>query len=165
MIADSSYEFNELIMPAWLGALWGMLAAATMLGFLYLLQPFPQLSVVDLLARMGAVFWPESLAPGVNLVILGGVVHAVLGALFGLLYALCQQQTTLRNLIAVALFYGLMLWLIGLVLVSPWLDQTLKPAVRSWPWLWGCLVYGLVLAGSAIWMMARNPVQVMVPKD
>lgn len=165
MVADSTYEVDELILPPWLGLVGGVVAASLMLGFWYLWQSFPQFSMPELLAQIGAVFWPESIAPGVNLAGVGIGVHLILGALFGLLYAVCQQQTSMRNLVAVALFYGFMLWLTTLVLVSPWLEPNLKSAVRSWPWLWGCLLYGLSLSAVAIWLMGQRPAQTVVPKD
>jgi len=165
VITDSSYQFEESALTPRLGLISGLAIAMFMLAFVFVLQPISGLSLRELLAQIGAVV-PGALALEENLILLlGGLVHGLLGALFGLLYALCQQRVPVRGLIGVGLFYGFLLWVVGGLLIGSFLAETLRAMVRSWPWLLACLLYGLCLAACAIWAEQHRPVQAVVPKD
>ena len=87
--------------------------------------------------------------------VVGLVLHLSLGALFGILYAACQQDIPIRGLIAVGVFYGFVLWIAGRFLVGPFIGEALRMTVRSWPWLLACLLYGLCLTAAAVWAKKR----------
>lgn len=144
----------------------GLAGAVAMLALTAMLQPISALRIADLLAQIGRAVIPPS--AGSNLLILTGVaVHALLGALFGLLYAVCQQRVPLRGLIAVGLFYGFVLWVVASVIIGSLFEPALRCAIRSWPWLLSNLLYGLCLAGVATWSHVSRPagMEMIVPKD
>ena len=120
-----------------------------MLGLLRILEPVSALQPFVALSQVGL--------GGDRLPFLTGLgVHAFLGVLFGLLYAVSQQRIPNRGLIGVGIFYGLALWAAG-GLVSPVFGEPMKRVIRSWPWLLASLFYGLCLAVTAVWVQIRRP--------
>jgi hypothetical protein len=97
----------------------------------------------------------------------GLAAHGLLGAVCGALYAVCQLRTRPGGLVAVGLFYGFVLWVVGGLVIGPLAGPGLKHAIRSWPWLVASLVYGLGLGMAAIWaQIGRPPVSAdAVPAD
>lgn len=164
MISDSTYDFEDTILPSRFGLVSGLIAAALMLGVVLALQPLTGFSLNALLARIGAVIWFDT-APENSLVLLGLLVHGLLGGIFGMLYALCQQRAPVRGLIAVGLFYGFFLWVGGSLIIGMFLSENLRAMIRSWPWFWACLGFGLCLAASALWVERQRPAAAIVPKD
>jgi hypothetical protein len=84
-----------------------------------------------------------------------------------LLYAVCQQRIPVRGLIAVGIFYGFILWIVGSLIIGMLLSRELRVVLRSWTWLGACVLYGLGLAGAAVWAEATRSKgeSVVVPKD
>ncbi|MBE7554728.1 MAG: hypothetical protein HS126_27060 [Anaerolineales bacterium] len=164
MISDSTYDFEDTILPPRFGLVSGLIAAALMLVLVLALQPLTGFSLKALLAQIGALIWFNT-APETSLVMLGLLLHGLLGSIFGVLYALCQQRAPARGLIAVGLFYGFFLWVGGSLIIGIFLSESLRAMIRSWPWFWACLGFGLCLAASAIWVERQRPAAAMVPKD
>lgn len=165
MISDSTYDFEDTILPPRFGLVAGLVAATLMLVLVFVFQPITGLSVRGLLAQVGTVIGPDTAAESV-LVFLGLLLHGLLGAMFGILYALCQQRVPAHGLIAVGLFYGFFLWIGGSLVIGIFLSESLRLVVRSWPWFWACLGYGVCLAFIAIWIERQRPAaEMIVPKD
>lgn len=164
MISDSTYDFEDTILSSRFGLVSGLIAAALMLGVVLALQPLTGFSLKALLAQIGTLIWLDA-APENLLVILGLLVHGLLGVIFGVLYALCQQRAPARGLIAVGLFYGFFLWVGGSLIIGVFLSENLRAMIRSWPWFWACLGFGLCLAASALWVERQRPAAAIVPKD
>jgi len=164
MISDSTYDFEDIVLTPRSGLVSGLMGAALMLILVLALQPITGFSLQTLLAQMGAVIWSDTATENV-LVTLGVLLHGLLGAIFGLLYALCQQRVPARGLITVGLFYGFFLWVGGSLIIGVFLSESLRALVRSWPWFGACLGFGLCLATSAIWVERHRPAQTIVPKD
>jgi hypothetical protein len=164
MISDSTYDFEETVLTPYTGLINGLIGAGLMLILVLALQPLTGFSLKTLLAQMGVLLWPGTTTENVQ-VALGVLLHGLLGAIFGLLHALCQQRAPARGLIGVGLFYGFFLWIVGGLMIGAFLNETLRGMVRSWPWFWACLCFGLYLAISALWLERQRPSQAIVPKD
>jgi hypothetical protein len=164
MISDSTYDFEDIVLTPRAGLVSGLLGAAFMLVLVLALQPLTGFSLKTLLAQIGTVIWFDKATENV-LLILGLLFHGLLGAIFGWLYALCQQRVPAAGLIAVGLFYGFFLWVGGSLIIGIFLSEDLRGLIRSWPWFGACLWFGLCLAASAIWAERHRPTQIIVPKD
>jgi hypothetical protein len=166
MISDSPYQVRFPVLESRVGMAAGLAGAFAMLALTAMFQPISALRAADLLAQIGRAVLPASV--GRSLLMLTGVaVHTLLGALFGLLYAVCQQRVPLRGLIAVGLFYGFVLWVVASVIIGSLFDPALRYAICRWPWLLSHLLYGLCLAGVAAWshISRRAGMEMIVPKD
>lgn len=167
MIADSPYRTGEPALTATEGALAGLGASALMLLGVSLLRPLSGLSAVDLLVRIGQTVVPRAMtAQFGSMVFAAGVVYAAVGALLGVLYAASQDRGPARVLVAVGLFYGLVIWVGSRVMTSWLFGPAFRTSLHSYAWLVACLVYGAVLAGCAAWVDRRRPREVrVVPID
>jgi hypothetical protein len=168
MISDSTYEIEAVVLTPWGGILAGVVGAAAMLIVVVFVQQLSGWSLADVLVNVGGVLRPTSLHDRHMLVLaLGAGLHSMLGALFGLLYAVCQQQATRRAMIGTGMFYGFFLWLVGRLLIGIWLGEPLRAMIGTWFWLLACLVYGLCLSIAAIWQESQRPLRdrIVVPKD
>ena len=129
MMADSPYETRTLVLSPSRGAAAGLIAAILMLVFLGLAETVFSSS------------WSEQ-----GLLSAGSATHLFWGVVFGVLYAVSQRRIPFRGLLSVGLFYGFLLWIVSSLFVD-----------RSWLWLLGYLVFGLVLALLAFGYNRRSP--------
>jgi len=169
MIADSPYDFSGLLLKPIVGVVIGLIGASFMLAVLAIFEPVTGLSPAYLLSQIAQVLLPDSIAancqgcdPSVGL-----AGHLLLGLIFGLLYALCQQSIPVRGLVGVGIFYGFVLWVVGSLLIGLFFGESVREVLRSWPWLVAHLIYGLVLAVTSISaqrIKSRGP-RVVVPVD
>ena len=158
MISDSPYDAGESVLTQRCGIASGLVAAVLMLAIVFALEPISGLSLRYLLMRIGSVALPGGVRSQETLVLSAGVaLHALLGALFGLVYAACQQRIPPRGLISVGIFYGFVLSIVGNLLVGSLFGEALRATVRAWPWLLACLLYGLCLSAVAIWSESQRP--------
>ncbi len=162
MIADSDYQVSDLVLAPGKGALFGLAASGVMLAVVFMLQPLTGRGLEQVLGQVGGLLLPQG-APGA--VAAGLVVHLVIGMVCGVLYALAQQRAPERYLLAVGVFYGLLIWVVGSLLLLVF-SEALRPVFRSLGWLVCCLAYGASLAGLAAWQQRRQGGGLAVmPKD
>jgi hypothetical protein len=164
MISDSPYDVGAPVLTPFRGIIAGIAAALAMLVLLALLQPVSGVSPEAWLALIGGIVMPGAEA---NLALqAGAMLHLVIGAIFGLMYALCQMQIAPRNLVGVGIFYGFAIWVLGSLLLGWAFGEKLRGLLRSWPMLAAFLAYGLGLATAAVWNLSRRPARsVAVAKD
>lgn len=162
VIADSDYQVSDLVLTPGKGALFGLAGSVVMLAVVFLLQPLTGRGLEQVLGQVGGLLLPQG-TPGA--VAAGLVVHLAIGMFCGLLYALAQQRAPERYLLAVGVFYGLLIWVVGSLLLLVF-SEALRPAFRSLGWLVCCLAYGASLAGLAAWQQRRQGGGLAVtPKD
>ncbi len=166
MISDSPYEAGELILTSFEGIIGGLVGTLVMIVLATSLQFLSGHSQAEFLVRLGTAVSPFRLAND-HARIAGLVVSATVGCLLGLLYAVCQQRIPVRGFVAVGLFYGFLLWVIGRILARWAFGGILHDVLRSGQWLGACLGYGLCLAMAAVLFAGRragrpSPV---IPKD
>ena len=169
MIADSPYDFSGLILKPLAGAIIGVLGAGGMLVVVALSQPLSGLSTANVLSQITLAVLPASLEASCGQCgpVVGLSVHLLLGAVFGLLYAMCQQTAPIRGLVGVGVFYGFVLWVVGSLLIGRLFGEAVRTTLWSWPWLTAHIAYGLCLAAVSIWSLkarSRSP-GVVVPID
>jgi hypothetical protein len=158
LLSDSPYQTNEPVLSPGGGMVAGVTGSLLMLVVISLLRPFSGLSAVDLLIRLGQPVIPHVVAPRSEaFVFANGILFACIGAGFGVLYAVSQDRIPVSGLMAVGLFYGIVIWVVSRVLTPLLLGSSLRPALHSYPWFLACLVYGLCLALFAIWVDSRRP--------
>ena len=159
MIADSPYQSGELVLHPIAGLVGGIIGAGWMIVFISLTGSLVHVNGLDVSNATGMVGWTSSA------VIVGGLC-IVLGGIFGLLYALCEQRGSRRELVFVGLFYGFLLWILGGVVASSFMSEVARLTLRSVSFLFACLIYGLWLALLAIWSEHVRPaVANSIPKD
>jgi hypothetical protein len=158
VIADSPYRADEPALTPGGGALAGIVGSLLMLLALVLLQPVSGLSMTDLLVRIARVILPNGTSARFgSMLIAGGAIYALLGALLGVLYAVSQDRAPARALVAVGVFYGFVIWVVGRV-VTAWLfGAVFRAAFHSYAWFLACLLYGTVLAAYAVWVEHHRP--------
>lgn len=164
MISDSPYDVGAPVLTPIKGIIAGIAAALAMLILIALVQPVSGVSPAAWLALIGRTVLPAAEA---NLTLqAGAALHIVIGAIFGLLYSLCQMQIAPRNLIGVGIFYGFAIWVLGSLLLGWAFGEKLRDLLRSWPMLAAFLLYGLGLAIAAVWNLSRRPARpVAMAKD
>ncbi len=169
MISDSPYQQRTLVLSPRAGIAAGIFGSGVMLVVILLLGPVSGLPLEKALLLMGGALGPRAGgSPGdAPFWGVGLGLHLALGALFGLLYALCQLRAPARGLIGVGLFYGFLLWIIGSLVLRLGFSGPLRAMGHSWVWLVACLVYGLVLALASLWAESRpsNKEPAGVPLD
>ena len=151
MIADSPYQVSSSALSPRMGVGAGLVAALFMLVVMQLIAPITGCSVEDALLNLGGLVMSSmtSLNSSGLQRWCGLTLHLAMGALFGLLYSVSQQNAERYLLIAVGLFYGCLLW-IGGRLFGACVGEPVRTMLRSWSWLAGSLSYGLCLAFAAI---------------
>jgi hypothetical protein len=165
VIADSPYDLQGLVVRPRLGFVAGVIAALLMLPVIFFLQPLSKLALADVLENLGVVLLSGD-APATHLIIAGTLLHALLGGLFGVLYALCQTRADKKGLIGVGISYGVALWLLSSLFTIWAYRDTLHYIFHSWSWLVASLVYGFCLAQVALWVERHRPKQdQVVPVD
>lgn len=164
MISDAPYQSEELVLSSGAGVIAGLIASGVMLAAL------------DLISRTVPAVrdWPMRLADVVGVssghtpggaVFLGLSVHAVLGGALGLLFAMCLQRIPTTAILAVGLFYGVLLWIVAGLLLRIVPSEQLQGAVRSLAFLGACAVYGVVLSIIAAVSTHRRRQELVVVRD
>lgn len=158
LISDSPYQAGEPILTPRGGLVAGMLGGLLMLGLLLVFQSLSGFALARLLIAWGDIAIPGSSQQSNEVLLaIGLAVHVTMASLLGLLYAVCQQRIPAKSLIAVGVFYGFVLWIVGSLILGGLFGATLRMTVRSWPWFAACLLYGLWLATSTLWVESRRP--------
>ena len=158
MIADSPYRASEPLLTPAEGAVAGAVASLCMLPVLSFPHPLSGLVASDLLVRIGQTTLPHATAPRSGSTLLAAAsVHALTGALLGVLYAVSQDRAPARTLIAVGLFYGVVIW-VGSRVITAWIfGPVFRTTLHSSRWLLACLLYGVFLGGWAACVERRRP--------
>jgi len=158
MIVDSPYNFLGLALSPKIGIIAGILSAGVMLAVVSVCEPISTISVIQVLSKISLMIIPGPFGPtyGRSNLIIGLIMHLILGGIFGLLYAMCQKSIPNRGLIGVGIFYGFVLWVVSSLLIGLLLTETVRVFLRSWAWLVANLVYGLCLAGMSIWSLKKQ---------
>jgi hypothetical protein len=168
MITDSPYKLGELLIKRRFGAVAGIISASLMLLIVSLLSSASGLSVARLLSQVASAVLPRSLEAnlGDSALTIGLGVHLMFGVIFGVLHAMCQQSAPFRGLVGVGVFFGFVLWVISGLVIGWVFDPAIRSVLRSWPWLIAHIVYGLCLAGVAIFFKNRaDSMRVAAPID
>jgi hypothetical protein len=156
VIADSPYLTGELALTPGGGALAGLVGGIVMVAAISVTQLH---SPADTLRIIGRTLPGSAGFDARLLAVAGGAICGGLGALLGLLYAVCQQRAPSGGLMCAGLFYGAMLWIGGgLVSNLPFLAGV-RALVRSRSWLLACCAYGLTLAIAASISESRRPLE------
>lgn len=93
-------------------------------------------------------------------------VLVLMGSLFGLLYAASQMRAPWRGLLAVAVFYGFILWLLSGPVLGRFIPENLSGIVHSSRWLLACIAYGLSLAlVTGVYQRTHSRPSAQVPRD
>lgn len=159
MVSDSPYQAGDLLLRPLEGAAAGVVASIVMLAAVSALGPGAQTLVATWLDWMAGIV-------GIGASGSGLVLHGLVGAVLGMLYASSQQRLPLRSLVGIGAFYGLLLWIAGRLLLGWVVSTPVHSVVHSWAWLAGACVYGMTLALFAGWAGARRPSSaVAVPRD
>ncbi len=166
MVTDSPYDATDYALRPAAGLVAGLLGAGVMLLPLALSGTQGSGVLHDVLISAGdggnRVLRLTGAAPAP--VVSGSAVHAALGAMLGLLYAVCQVRRPVSGLIAVGVSYGFTIWIFS-GLVASALGHDVWGTVRSWPWLVACVTYGVSLALAAAWSQAQHKAMAVVPLD
>jgi hypothetical protein len=169
MISDSPYQVEGQVMAARAGIIFGVISAMIMLLLIAIMQPLAGFSPIDILTHIGGIIVPVSTSPDkLSLQVgVGFLMHLLLGALLGLLYAVCQQRIPSRGLFGVGIFYGFVIWVVDRLFITPFFNETVRTMLRSWSWLSACLLFGLCMAFASVWMLSRRRVgdAAVMPKD
>lgn len=93
----------------------------------------------------------------------GFIIHLVFSAIVGIIFALifCKGCTTFYNSSLWGIFYGIIWWFIGPLILCPWLAGVKMmwsqvTFTRALPMLIGHLVYGFVLGITYFWMRSKK---------
>ena len=167
LIADAPYGTGEPLLTPGEGALAGAAASLCMLPALSFLHPLSGLSAADLLVRIAQATVPRAAGVGSSgMLLAGGAVHVLIGALLGVLYGVSQDRAPTRTLVAVGFFYGVVVW-VGSRVITGWLfGPAFRTTLHSYAWLLVCLLYGVLLGGYAAWVDRRRPREArVVPVD
>lgn len=165
MLSDSPYRMKESALTPGGGIVTGLAASLVMLLVISLLRPFSGLSVSDLLAHVEQAVIPGGAAFQSHSRLLAGGLYMLIGAVLGLLYAVSQERIPIRGLVAVGVFYGVLIWVASRVLTSLFFGSVLRPALRSSAWFLACVLYGVVLAAGAVWAQRRPGTTASIPID
>ena len=157
MIADSPYRTSEPLLTPGQGALAGAAASLLMLPALSFLHALGGPSATDLLARIAQATIPLGAALVPGSMIAAAAVFALTGALLGMLYAVSQDRAPEGTLLAVGLFYGIVIWA-GSRVITVWIfGSVFRTALHGYTWFLACLLYGVLLGGYAAWVQRRRP--------
>jgi len=102
-------------------------------------------------AFAGAMQWVSLLV--------GLLIHLLISALLGLLYAVSLDRLDARDTLVVSIFYGFTIWVVSSFIVGSWFNELILSYSRTW---WGFLAYftfGLVLGAYANRRGAPVPAQ------
>jgi len=166
VLADTSYQTDVLVLSPRSGFVVGLGGSILAVAVVALLRGATHIHTGAALEGLARTFLPAtgSLHRS-TLFALGLTLHATVGGVFGLLYALCQQRVPVRGLVVVGIFYGFFLWVVARI-VSTWVDDRASRAmIRSWPWLLGSLAFSLSLALAAVLFPRTQAVTIELPVD
>jgi hypothetical protein len=158
MISDSPYQVGGQVLVVRAGIIFGVISTMIMLLLLAIIQPLSGFGLVDFLTHIGDIFVPISTFPNkLSLQVeVGFLIHLLLGALLGLLYAVCQQRIPSRGLLAVGIYYGFIIWVVDRFFITPFFNEYLRTILGSWSWLSACVLFGLSMAFASILMINRS---------
>lgn len=165
MVVDSPYRSAELVLTPRAGVLIGALGAVPIVAAFQSVAMLDGAGYTRLLDGLGVLVMrpPETSPAAIRLT--GLALLALLAGLAGLLYAASQTRAPIRGLVAVGLFYGLLLWVISRVLLSGFLPEPIRHTVHSGNWAASCVAYGLWLAVAAAIVQRVRPGKAPAPKD
>ena len=93
----------------------------------------------------------------------GFIIHLIFCGILGILFSLifCKGCTTFYNSSLWGIFYGILWWFIGPLILCPWLagitiSWTQDVFTHAIPMLVGHLVFGFVLGITYFWMRSRK---------
>jgi hypothetical protein len=81
--------------------------------------------------------------------LVGALIHLLISALLGLLYAASLDRLNAGDTLAVSVFYSFTIWVVSSFIVAPWFNSLIQDYSRTW---WGFLAFlsfGLVLGAYA----------------
>lgn len=168
MISDSPYSVEQLVLPPWVGAVAGVAGALVMLVPVAWLSPEVPASAGSLVGRYLWIlesgpmrFHQALLGPGGGL-----VLHLAIGAALGMLYAASQRRAPTRGLVAVGVFFGVLLWVISGPILRRLLGEQTAGDFHSLAWAAACGTFGVLLSLVALVAQQRQPAGIsVVPKD
>lgn len=147
-VEQHQYQGRIEVLTTRQGILFGILAstvmvAVAMAGFALSGESFwlPLNAVGSFLLASDPI--PTGFAGSLTLV--GLAIQLAMGALLGMLYASAQERIDWPSLLAVAIYYGLVIWIVATFAVLSWLRPPIHDVMRTWPLLVAHLVYGLLL--------------------
>lgn len=102
-----------------------------------------------LLASIGAV-----IAPGADPLLqmaAGLVLHMLISAGLGLLFAVSLDRLDAKDTLIVSTFYGFTIWVVSILILRHWVHVDAVQASRSWWGFFTFLTFGLLLGVYANW--------------
>jgi uncharacterized protein DUF6789 len=157
MLSDSPYHTRGPALTPGGGALAGLAGSLLMLLVIAVLAPLSGLSLRELFMRIGQAVLPHGNLGHANALVLATGWYALIGAVLGLLYAVSQERIPAHGLVAVGVFYGVVIWAVSRVLSSFLFGSILRSALRSYAWFLACVSYGVLLAACAVWAARCRP--------
>ncbi|MBB6174816.1 putative membrane protein YagU involved in acid resistance [Nocardiopsis mwathae] len=108
--------------------------------------------VFGVLMAMTGMLESVAMLVGADDAIIGGVVHLIIAAAFGLVFGLVMgaYSDKVWTLLGAGVVYGLVLWVVGGLMIMPaWLGMEMFVFDQmAWMSLAGHLLFGIVLAGT-----------------
>jgi hypothetical protein len=157
VLSDSPYQTREPALTAGGGALAGLAGSLLMLLVISVLGPLSGFSLGELLMRIGQAVIPHGNLGHANPLVLATGLYALIGAMLGLLYGVSQQRIPAHGLVAVGVFYGVVIWAVSRILSSLLFGSMLRSALRSYAWFLACVSYGVLLAACAVVAVRCRP--------
>jgi hypothetical protein len=150
MITDAPYDPGQSAITIRTGFIAGLVGAGVMALVVSALNG-AGFSIAWLFAEIGSVFVKGTARDAGSVALVVGVlVHAGLGGGFGMLYASSLRRQAVRAIVAIAISYGILLWIIPGFPLSFLFDEATRSLLRSPTWLAGCLAYSSVLLGITL---------------
>jgi hypothetical protein len=154
LITDAPYNPGQKAIDIRTGAIGGGAGAVAMAMMVSVLSGAGS-SLAWFFAQIGSVFIrgrsPEA---SITALALGVLVHLSLGVGLGMLYASCLRRQEIKALFAIAISYGVLLWIVPGFPLSFAFDDAILSLLRSPSWLSACLVYSSVLLAITLAKLA-----------
>ena len=81
--------------------------------------------------------------------LLGLLIHLLISALLGLLYAVSLDRLDTRDTLVVSIFYSFTIWVVSSFIVGGWFNDLILSYSRTWWGFLAFLTFGLVLGAYA----------------
>ncbi|NOX61482.1 MAG: hypothetical protein GXP42_05990 [Chloroflexi bacterium] len=84
------------------------------------------------------------------LMAVGLIIHLIVAALLGLLFASSMDRLPKRETLIVSTFYGFTIWIVASFILGHWMSESILRFNRTW---WGCLAhlgFGFLLGVYAV---------------
>ncbi len=92
---------------------------------------------------------PHVVSGGAGATALGILMHAAFSGALGVLFFRVVGPTTMRRLLALGLFYGILIWLIGQFVVMPFVNPVAAMQLGTlWSFFVAHVAYGVALASA-----------------